>query len=336
MKNLFDQLEKTLLIGKAAVLVSIIASSGSTPRGAGAHMLITDEGRIAGTIGGGAVEYRSQQMAAEVLQSADSKIHSFLLKRNEVEDLGMICGGDVEVYFQYIPAADAAALDFIAGFKQAVSEHTESWLIMNLSEKGELTLYNEKSGFRGASLPENVKGELELKKSGKVHLQGRDFYIENIIQSGYVYIFGGGHVAQALVPVLAALDFKTVVVEDREDFTNPDLFLNVEKTILLKEKNFLPYIPITENDYICIMTRGHKDDLEFEYQALQTKAYYIGVMGSARKIAAVNAELLERGIAKKDLLRINTPIGKPIKAETPAEIAISIAAELIEKRAEKI
>ena len=148
-------------------------------------------------------------------------------------------------------------------------------------------------------------------------------------------MFGGGHVAQALVPVLAALEFRCVVVEDREEFCRPALFPAAEQTLLVPVDRLEQALDIGPEDYLCIMTRGHKNDTDCEAFALRTPACYIGVMGSRRKIETVSAVLRSQGFTEADLARIHTPIGLPIRAETPAEIAVSIAAELILTRAER-
>lgn len=274
MQTLFQQMNQRLAQGESLVLVSVEASSGSTPRGEGAMMLVSAQGRIAGTIGGGAVEYRGEQLAREALAAGRSRVERFQLRPNEVQDLGMICGGDVEVSFRYLAGGDEAAI---------------AWA---REEEARLT------------------------------------------PSGRVYIFGGGHVAQALVPALAAVDFRCVVLEDREDFCRPELFPGVEETRLIQNGDPAAYAGITAEDYVAVMTRGHKDDLTVQAQALKTPAKYIGVIGSRKKTAAVFAKLRDMGYTDADLQRITTPIGLSIKAETPAEIAVSIAAQLIQLRAE--
>lgn len=143
----------------------------------------------------------------------------------------------------------------------------------------------------------------------------------------------GGHVAQALVPALTAVDFRCHIIEDREEFCRPGLFPGVERTHLLQPRDFERVLPIGPEDYVCIMTQGHKDDMECEAFALRTPARYIGVIGSRNKTAAVNAQLRERGFTGDDLKRVTTPIGLSIGAQTPAEIAVSIAAQLIQVRA---
>ena len=95
------------------------------------------------------------------------------------------------------------------------------------------------------------------------------------------------------------------------------------------------FVTVEERDYVVVMTRGHKDDQAVQAQMLRTPAHYIGVIGSRRKTAGVFARLREEGFTDADLARITTPIGLDIKAETPAEIAVSIAAQLIQVRAER-
>ena len=110
MRNMFREIAARLKKGEELVLVTVIASSGATPRGAGARMLVGRGGRICGTIGGGAVEYKSEQLAKKVLDEKRSGEHDFSLTKNDVQNLGMICGGAVNVYFSYIPANDPYVL----------------------------------------------------------------------------------------------------------------------------------------------------------------------------------------------------------------------------------
>jgi len=338
MRELFRCLAQELNKGNAAVLVTIVASSGSTPRGAGARMLVTARGRLCGTIGGGMVEYRSEQIAKEVLASGGSKREHFQLRKNEVADLGMICGGDVDVYFHYIPADDGETAQLLAEIERMFAAGEQSWLITEITpgQNGCLATYSKRSGAHGAALPEELIPALESRP--KQHRIGdRVFYSEKLLQAGKVFIFGGGHVAQELVPALARVGFRCIVVEDRPEFAKPELFEGVEETRLLPTDQLSALLPeITEDDLVCIMTRGHKDDLEVQRVMLQSPAYYIGCIGSKGKIAAVSAALMAYGYTEQDVARITKPIGLDICSETPAEIAVSITAQLIMARAKHI
>ncbi len=335
MRTLFQQLGAALRRGSDAVLVTVVASSGSTPRGAGARMLITDEGRVAGTIGGGAVEYRSEQIAKELLATGASRTEYFILQKNQVQDLGMICGGDVHVYFHHIPAGDGEALALTNRIEELFREGELSWLITEVAEgrRGGFAVYGKQQGLFGSPIPAEVLAQLG-NRPARISADGRDYYCEKLVQPDRVFIFGGGHVAQKLVPALAAVDFRCVVLEDRPDFCRPELFPGVDSTRLIDNDDPAVYADITENDYVCVMTRGHKDDFLVQAHVLKTPARYIGVIGSRKKTAGVFAQLKERGFTDTDLQRITTPIGLDILAETPAEIAVSITAQLIMHRAE--
>lgn len=337
MRKLFSLLGETVKSGEDAVLVGIIASSGSTPRGAGAYMLVTKAGRIYGTIGGGAVEYRSEQMAAEVLKEKQSRLEFFCLTKNEVLDLGMVCGGDVHVYFHYISARDRWVATLTEQVELLFSRSESSWLISNITPGADtaLSVYGATSGLTGCHVPDQVIQQLSS-HDGPVTVGDQTYYCETLVRSGKVYIFGGGHVAQALVPVLTSVGFRCVVLEDREEFCNPALFPGVEETRLIDNEHVLDHVQITESDYVVIMTRGHSFDQDIQAQILKTPARYIGVIGSRRKTAKVFANLRELGFSDADFARITTPIGLDIGAETPAEIAVSIAAQLIAVRARRI
>ncbi|MGI5824293.1 MAG: XdhC family protein [Bacillota bacterium] len=339
MKKLFKETAKQIAKGNDLVLVSVIASSGSTPRGTGAKMLINKNGRVIGTVGGGAVEYRSEQIAAEVLKERKSKTEFFRLKPNQVADIGMICGGDVLIWFQYLRADDKQTLEILDAIELLQKQREQSWLFTEITPECQtgLIIYSETTGLMGFDGTEAEAAALVEKldhKSGKKEINGRKFQIEPLVQAGKVYIFGGGHVAQELVPTLARVHFHCVVMDDRAEFAKPELFLGVEETIHGDFNQINEILDIHENDFAVVMTRGHKDDQLVQEKLLKTPAYYIGVIGSARKTKAVFGRLKEKGFTDEDLQRITTPIGLDIKSETPAEIAVSIAAQMIMRRAE--
>ena len=337
MKQFFETVKQQLAEGNDVVLVTVIASSGSTPRGSGARMVVTEEGRIYGTIGGGAVEYKSTHMAADALKNKSSVIHEFCLTRNEVEDLGMICGGNVTVYFRYISHTDKKFLAFIDALMGLVEQGETSWLIIGLSEgnQDDIGVYGIKSGLFGIEALGFDYRKL-IHKAQHTLIGGKVYYVEELVHSGKVYIFGCGHVAQELVPVLAHVGFRCVAADDRPEFASEQLFPDAERVVLLDFKNIGKDISITEDDAVCIMTRGHAFDTDVELQMIETPAHYIGVIGSRNKIASVTKTLREHGYSEERIAGIHTPIGLAIKAETPAEIAVSIAAELILERAQRL
>ena len=247
----------------------------------------------------------------------------------------MICGGDVQVFFHFLAAGDASVLALAEEAEALFAEGHDLWLISELSAGGSLGLYSRERGFVGISAPEALCDAMR-RRPVREELDGRDFYVEQIQSSGRVLVFGCGHVAQALVPVLAKVGFRCVAMDDRPEFARADLFPDAADVRLIDFTNVAASVTITEEDYICVMTRGHAFDAVVQAQAMQSPACYIGVIGSRKKIAGVTARLKEEyGFSDADFERVTSPIGLAIRAETPEEIAVSIAAQLIALRAER-
>jgi xanthine dehydrogenase accessory factor len=160
-------------------------------------------------------------------------------------------------------------------------------------------------------------------------------FLEPIGQHSTVYIVGAGHIAQKLAPLTTMVGFQTIVLDDREDFISPDRFPSVDECILLEDfEHVFQTIPIDSQSYVVVVTRGHQHDKSVLRQALKTKATYIGMIGSRRKIKLTFEALLSDGVSEEVLAQVHSPIGLNIGAETPEEIAISIVAELIQHRAQ--
>lgn len=333
MKELFETARKSMEKKQDLVFVTTISSSGSSPRGAGSKMLVLENGTSYGTIGGGNVEYVSIQHAREVLKQKQSCTRGFALHPDQVADLGMICGGDVVIFFQYISWENQDFYDLCTRILKSWDKNENTWLIFDITEETvwKAGLYEEQEGLTGLGISD-PSPLLQTKAVQKV-LDGRKYYCEPLVQKGRVYIFGGGHVAQALVPVLARLEFRCVVFDDREAFSNPQVFPEAEQCILGHFNRISDYLSIQPQDYVCIMSRGHQYDYLIQKQILTTPAYYIGVMGSWKKKEVIRQKLLADGFSQEDISRITTPIGLDILAETPEEIAVSIAGQLIAERA---
>ena len=329
MRDMLKTIHNRLLRGEDLVLVTVIASSGATPRGAGARMLAGKQGRICGTIGGGAVEYRSEQIAARVLAEKCSLGHDFTLTKDDVQDLGMICGGACSVFFHFIPGGDAHTLALCERAEEAFKGGRDLWLLTDVGAGDTMGLYTPEQGFWGIPVPQGLVLSRHPERTG-------DIFSEQIGTSGRVYIFGGGHVAQELVPVLAHVGFRCTVMDDREEFTRPELFPGAESVICGDLQKISDHMSIGSEDYVCVMTRGHSHDTVVQAQVLRCRPAYCGVIGSPHKAAGVRRTLKEDyGLTDEALDLVTTPIGLPIKGETPAEIAISIAAQMILRRAER-
>lgn len=335
MKQLYDRMLAALERGENVVLCRIVASSGSVPRGMGACMAVFSDGSTLGTIGGGAVERLAVHQAKEVHGKKTAICRGFCLAPNQVADIGMICGGEVTVYFQFFAAEDERAAALLYAAAELISSGKNGWRITRLegeSVTGE-GLFDEEHGLRFLDgISEQALSPLLTDKA--VYRAGMPAYAaEPISRAGVVYLFGGGHVGKELVPLLVKVGFRIVVYDDREAYAKAENYPQAERVIFGDYLHIAERIEITADDYVVIMTPGHQADRELLLQTIRTDAAYIGCIGSKNKVRRTNEYLLANGIEKQALLRIHSPIGLEIYAQTPAEIAVSVAAEMIRHRA---
>ncbi|HEY8146596.1 MAG TPA: xanthine dehydrogenase accessory protein XdhC [Kofleriaceae bacterium] len=293
-------------------LATVVRTSGSTPRHAGAKMVVGADGSSFGTIGGGRVELEVARAGAEVAGGAPSRI----VRHHLVRDLAMCCGGSMEVLVQPVsPSARA-----IEGAVELAERRRPGLLVSRLD--GTAMALEESAAHTGR----------------RPSLEG-DRFAEPILPPDRVVIFGLGHVARALGPVLAGLGFEIAVCDDDETGALAAAPPWAQRTV---DSFDLPDVeraigPIGFADYVIITTRDHAIDQRILEQALAHPALdelaYLGLIGSRGKIGRFKKRLVAKGVATEERWsRLRAPIGLDIAAETPAEIAISVAAELIRLR----
>ncbi len=324
MKTVVSEVIAALKENKPVMLTSVLANAGSSPRGAGARMAVFADGSFSGTIGGGAVEHIAIQKAVRDLENNRFSVVTYSMEGNAHNDTNMICGGTVTVCF--LPVA-AKYLPVFEKLLAVLDKDCDAWLSMRFSEH----VLSEFAVYEAGEVPKNLA---PFCTHTAYYKDGR--YLEPVSRKGTVYVFGGGHVGQALVPVLASVDFRVVVFDDRPYLARPENFPAAKAVICGDYERFGEKVTLTSDDYVVVMTPGHQGDFEVLCQALTVQTTYIGCIGSHNKIANTRRRLLERGFSMNDIDRLHAPIGLPILAETPNEIAISVAAELIRHRQEYI
>ncbi|MCL2140876.1 MAG: XdhC/CoxI family protein [Dehalococcoidia bacterium] len=250
-KDIYVELARMNAEGLDAALCTVISASGSTPREEGAKMIVRTDGSIMGTIGGGAIEKAAIKEALEVIRKGGAQKLEYKLNTNG--ELGMICGGDTEVF------------------------------------------------------------------------------IEAVLATPNLYIFGAGHIALPLSQMAVMVGFKVTVIDERPEFANEERFSQAN-TMAIEIHEAYQRISIGKGDYIVIVTHGHKGDGVALEGALKTTAKYIGMIGSQSKNKAVYERLTNKGFTESDFSRVYAPIGVRIHAQTPEEIAVAILAEIISVR----
>jgi len=343
--SIFAKAVELLQSGESFALATIISQDGSSPRGTGAKMIITHEA-IYETIGGGGMEAEVIRIAREqVLPGKKSYIKYFDLTGKNAEHSALICGGEVEILIDYMDAGNRENILILQAAGEAAKNGERAWLITVIdSNPGaehprQFCFSGEKTGIIG-SFSEYEDLALDMLKSPfrtSLHgdaVENLRVIVDPIYTGGTLYIFGAGHVSTEVAKVAGLVGFHTVVIDDREEFANPHRFPQSE-TVVVSSFADIPEFPVDEHSYILIITRGHAHDKTVLRWAIKTKAYYIGMIGSKPKRDKVYADLEAEGVAREKLKQVCCPVGLSISATTPAEIAVSIVAELICKRAEK-
>ncbi len=326
MKDLMKEAAALCRKKERFALATVLESEGSTPRGAGSKMLVRADGTALGTVGGGKIESEVIGEARVCLERGESRIRRFLLDGKSADDTDMTCGGRADVLIQGLDGSGKSLGDL---FLRA----DRGYLITRVERAGgelktALSLWAPPEGGELAPLLADHPDYLRTgEKEGK-------FLMAEALERGWcVYICGGGHVGEKTAWLADFAGFDTVVVEDRSEFADPKRFPHAREVLLRPEYvDAFSALERGKRTFVVIMTRGHRYDRDVLEQALKTDAAYIGMMGSRRKIAFINDSLRQRGFSDGDLARVTAPIGLPIASETPEEIAVSILAQLIEKR----
>ena len=339
----YARLAEFLAAGERFALCTVLRLLGSGPRRAGAKMLVREAGGSVGTVGGGLLEAKATGWAQEVLRTGRALCRSFALDQEQASEEGMTCGGKVEVLVEHLDGTTPAVRDFIGQVLALLQRGERGWLATAILEGGDCVTTDRfliASGHcaafvsaPGHTLPTDLlvsaPSAPTLVERGAVR-----YFLEPLAPPITVYVFGGGHIAAHLVPLCRLLGFRTVVVDDRADFASRDRFPRADELLAVPSfDHALDGLPIGTGSYIVIITRGHGGDQTILRQALRCRPGYIGMIGSQRKRALIFDQLVSEGFTSDDLARVTCPVGIPIGAETPEEIAISIAAQLIAARA---
>jgi len=341
MKTIIEHIVDSLNEQNEIVTATILEKSGSAPREAGAKMVIRKDGSIEGTIGGGTLEAMAMQLAPDIFKTKQCSIEDIELTDDDARAAGMVCGGEVRVLLEYIDALDIQALNIHHKAKELKTSETDFVMITRIVSNKRITgknkwicteteLYGEDDKEVGR-IVESLREDFSRIKF-HLFLGKYQYMIEPFYDTQRLYIVGAGHVSQQIAALTKTLGFYTVVLDDREAFANKERFPTADEVHVVPStyERLCQEVHIPKNSYIVIVTRG-VDKVVLE-QSLQMKAKYIGMIGSKTKKNYVYNLLLNEGFSQKDLDAVHCPIGVSINAQTPEEIAISIAAELVKAK----
>ena len=340
MKKFIEDVCTLLHRGEDLVLVTVSSQSGSTPRLAGAKMVVQRDGTITGTIGGGLVEALAIKEADTCFTTEQTLRRSFDLSNDDAAITDMICGGRLELFLEFIRADDDNRLIF-QSLLTAMASGRRAALVCPLDFDGGNNRFVV--DYKGRASHDKVPAQLladvkHIRSSTSgctlIEYAGKQYLISYFAVGGNLFLIGAGHVAACTAEAAARVGFRVIVMDDRSDFANKERFPQAEEIKVLPSfADCFKEYTVDEDSYLVIVTRGHMHDLEVLDQALQTKAGYIGMIGSRKKRNAIYANLTDKGVKEAQLDQIHCPIGMAIEADTPEEIAVSIVGELISQRA---
>ncbi len=325
--------------GRKFALAVVMKDSGSTPRKAGTKAIIDEEGSIWGTIGGGLLESDARKMAIEAIRTGKANVFDFKFAGTSAAEDKPVCGGNMRILIDPLIANDVY---FAAA--ESLGQRHRGVLIRQLiiSEDGSKALvrkffednFHETKTRRDDVIRSAISsGEAQY----FVEQTGLEILVEPIIPAARLLIGGGGHVGQALARAAHLVGFEVVVIDDREEFSDPSLFGEGIQCRRGPFREALFEFPIDQDTYVALVGRGHIVDSKALLACLNCPAAYIGMMGSRRKVALVKKEFIDgKLIDEEGWKKIHAPIGLDIAAETVSEIAASIVAQLIQVRRKKV
>lgn len=325
--------------GRPFAVAMVWQTQGSTPLPAGARALIEPDGRIHGTVGGGAVEAATIRCAREALKTGLPAVLDFDLHGPGPGEPSPICGGRMRLLVDPTPVA---FLDNLIEALAALNERKRGWWITQLRGgppwRVQICYWTEDEVPDFPNAPPAEQRQACLAASSPIHIpplpgQCSESLMEPLAPPPRLVMVGGGHVGQAVATQAALLGFEILVLEDRPEFAMPELFPRGTQIFCGDIVGRLGESPTDSDTFIVLATRGHQKDAEALRACIKSRAGYLGMIGSRRKVALMKQTFLECGWATEaEWERLYAPIGLDIGAVTAQEIATAILAQIIAVR----
>jgi xanthine dehydrogenase accessory factor len=313
---------------EALALVTVAKVSGSVPRGAGSRMALRRDGSIVGTVGGGLPEARAKERALACLAEGRGSTLLVEMKGEVAAGPELICGGEAEIWIELVsdPAPWAAAVAAVDRGETVVIASSPAKGLVAVMDGGGRAIAGSAEGLDAAALA-------DARRSGLPQLGNADGLLYSPIEPPErLLILGGGHVGLALARAAVALSFQVRVADPRPEFSAPSRFPLEVECVTAPFVEAIEAFPFGPSASVVIVSPGHLGDLECARAILRRDYRYAGLIGSRRKCRMLMAQLKAEGYPGDKVESLRAPIGLDIGAETPEEIAVAIAAELIAVR----
>ena len=333
MSDFIELAEKWKSAGERVALATVVRVDGSAPRGEGAKMIVSDGGRISGSVSGGCVEAAVAEAAQSVIATSAPRIERFGINRTMIWDVGLSCGGAIEVLIEPLPD--------IAVLREVFAPESHAALCTPIDHGGEsaadkLIVFSDGRTHGSLGNPEvdaaaAAAGRLQIDRgqSKALAVAGREIFVDVGARKERLVIVGAVHIAVALCDLAAQAGFSVTIVDPRPRLNNAERFPRAASLAVEWPEDALPSIALDENAYVAILTHDEKFDDPSLRIALRANPRYVGAIGSRKTHAARTERLAQLGFTREEIDRVRAPIGLDIGAETPEEIAVAVLAEII-------
>ncbi|HYZ77940.1 MAG TPA: XdhC/CoxI family protein [Gaiellaceae bacterium] len=314
MKELLPDIERWRARGERFALATVVATRRSAPRPVGSKLVVSETGELAGSVSGGCVENEVYGSAREVLAGAPPQLLSYGISDDLALSVGLPCGGEIDVF---VNEPDAVVLEQVL---EVVRSEEERAVVLTDLETGEQQLLRDGT-------------ELDRGRSGLVEREGRKVFADVYGPPPRLLVFGAVDTAEALCRAAKAIGWRTVVADARGKFATPERVPSADELVVGWPDDVLARVPPDHATAVVVLTHDDRFDVPALAGALESDAFYVGALGSRRNQTRRRERLLEAGVSEEAVDRISGPAGLDIGADTPAETALSILAEILAVRA---
>ena len=354
MRDLLATLEAWRADGIEAGRAVVVRTFGSAPRPEGAVLLVADDGRLMGSVSGGCVEGAAAEEIAAARETGHARVIRYGISDEEAWDVGLACGGTIDVLVQ--PSMPAEVAVAAAG---AVGPRGRSTAVITplpadappaefgphapgagqppaapivIGASGEIVDGSSGDAATDAALGAAAARILEDGRSRTIEVGERAFFVEAFPVRPRLVVVGAVEVARSLVRYARELGYETVVVDGRASFATPERFPDVDRLVVAWPDEAFETLDVGPNDAVAILSHDPKFDEPAIVEATRRACRYVGAVGSRKTQADRRERLAASGLSPAEIARLRGPIGLDLGGREPAETALAIMAEIVAAR----
>jgi xanthine dehydrogenase accessory factor len=330
MREIAADVERWRARGERIAIATVVAMRRSAPRPVGAKLAISESGELAGSVSGGCVEAEVSAQASEVLAGGPPRLLTYGIADDVAFDIGLPCGGEIDVFV-------SEPQDEVIERLLAVTRNDEraAHLVVVAGEPLGAELVVAGEGGRIGSGSATLAGLADEAFDGRTRLVAREdatVFVDVHAPPPRLLVFGAVDTAEALCRAARGLGWRTTVADARPKLATSERMPSADELIVAWPDEALARAAPDRETAVVVLTHEDRFDVPALAGALATDAYYVGALGSRKNQERRRARLLDEGVEEEALERIAGPCGLDLGAATPAEIAVSILAEILAVR----